>query len=167
MKTHLNNIKNPGFKTPDNYFETIEDNIMDAIKQENALNLSTETGFKTPNNYFNNLEDVIISKIETKNSPKVIALFTKRNLLYASSIAAAVLLFFNLSIFDKEITFDSLNTETAENYIIDEGISSYELAALLPNDGLIETDFIQQNITDITLENYLLDNFDFEELIIE
>lgn len=167
MKTHLNNIKNPGFKTPDNYFETVEDNIMDAIKQENALNLSTETGFKTPNNYFNNLEDVIISKIETKNSPKVIALFTKRNLLYASSIAAAVLLFFNLSIFDKEITFDSLNTETVENYIIDEGISSYELAALLPNDGLIETDFIQQNITDITLENYLLDNFDFEELIIE
>lgn len=167
MKTHLNNIKKPGFKTPDNYFETVEDNIMDAIKQENALNLSTETGFKTPNNYFNNLEDVIISKIETKNSPKVIALFTKRNLLYASSIAAAVLLFFNLSIFDKEITFDSLNTETVENYIIDEGISSYELAALLPNDGLIETDFIQQNITDITLENYLLDNFDFEELIIE
>ena len=167
MKTHLKNIKKPGFKTPDNCFETVEDNIMDAIKQENALNLSTETGFKTPNNYFNNLEDVIISKIETKNSPKVIALFTKRNLLYASSIAAAVLLFFNLSIFDKEITFDSLNTETVENYIIDEGISSYELAALLPNDGLIETDFIQQNITDITLENYLLDNFDFEELIIE
>ncbi len=167
MKLNLNNIKKAGFKTPENYFDAVEDNIMNAIKQENNLNLSKETGFKTPENYFDAFEDVVINKIETKNTPKVITLFSKRNLLYASSIAAAVLLLFNLSIFNKEVTWDSLDTLTVENYIIDEGIDSYELAALLTDDDFSETDFLEQNITDETLENYLLDNLDLEELIIE
>ena len=167
MKLNLNNIKNAGFKTPDNYFDAVEDNIMNAIKQENNLNLSKETGFKTPDNYFDTIEDVIINKIETKTTPKVITLFSKRNLLYASSIAAAVLLLFNLSIFDKEVTWESLDAQTVENYIIDEGIDSYELAALLTDDDFSEIDFIEQNITAETLENYLLDNLDLEELMIE
>jgi hypothetical protein len=167
MKINLNNIKETGFKTPDNYFDAIEDNIMDAIQQENSGDAAKETGFKTPEKYFDALEDVIINKIENDNSPKVIALFSKRNLIYASSIAAAILLLFNLSIFDKEDPWNSLENLTLENYIIDEGIDTYELAALLSEDYLLEEDFIQQNITDETLENYLLDNLDFEELIIE
>jgi len=153
MQLNLNNIKKTGFKTPDNYFDAVEDNIMNAIKQENNLNLSKETGFKTPNNYFDAIEDVIINKIETKSTPKVILLFSKRNLLYASSIAAAVLLLFNLSIFDKEDPWDSLDTLTVENYILEEGIDSYELAALLTDDDFLEIDFIEQNISDETLEN--------------
>jgi hypothetical protein len=165
MKTNLDNIKKTGFKTPDNYFDKVEDKLMNAIKQENNFNLNKETGFKTPDNYFNAIEDVIINK--TKNTPKVIQLFSKRNLLYASSIAAAVLLLFNLSIFDKEVTWDSLNSQTVENYIIDEGIDSYELVALFSEDDFSEVDFIEQNITDETLENYLLDNLDIEEIIIE
>lgn len=166
MQLNLNNIKKTGFKTPDNYFDAVDDNIMNAIKQENS-NLSMETGFKTPDNYFDAIEDAVINKVQTKNTSKVIQLFSKRNLLYASSIAAAVLLIFNLSIFDKEVTWDSLDTQTVENYIIDEGIDSYELAALFTDDDFLEIDFIEQNISDETLENYILDNLDLEELMIE
>ncbi len=167
MKLNLNNIKKTGFKTPDNYFDTVEDKLMDAIQQENSLNQVKNTGFKTPSDYFDTLEDVILNKIEKKNTPKIIALFTKRNILYASSIAAAVLLLFNLSIFDKEVTFDSIDLQAVENYIIDEGIDSYELAALFSEDDFSEADFMEQNITAETLENYLLDNLDIEEIIIE
>ncbi|RLD28308.1 MAG: hypothetical protein DRI75_07190 [Bacteroidetes bacterium] len=167
MKLNLNNKNKTGFKTPNNYFNTVEDKIMSALKLESKLNQVNEVGFKTPNNYFDTLEDVIINKIEKKNTPKVVSLFTKRNILYASSIAASVLLLFNLSFFDKEVTWDSLDTETIVNYIIDEGIDSYELAALLSEDDFSEADFIEQNIADETLENYLLDNLDLEELIIE
>jgi uncharacterized membrane protein YvbJ len=167
MKLNFKNIKHTGFKTPNNYFDTVEDKIMDALHQENNLNLSKETGFKTPDNYFDTIESVIMTKIETENTTKVIKLISKRNLIYVSSIAAAILLLFNLSIFNKNITFGSLDTETVENYIIYEDISSYELAALLSDDNLVEADFIQQSFTDNTLENYLLDNLDLEELIIE
>ena len=167
MKKSINNIKETGFKTPNNYFDAVEDNIMNVIQQENSVDASKETGFRTPEKYFDALEDVIFNKIAKENSPKVITLFSKRNLIYASSIAAAILLIFNLSIFDKEDPWNSLENLTLENYIINEGIDTYELAALLSEDDLLEEDFIEQNITDETLENYLLDNLDFEDLIIE
>ena len=167
MQTNLNNIKETGFKTPDNYFDAVEDNIMDAIHQKNNLNQVKDSGFNIPKNYFDSLEDSIINKIEKEDTSKVIKLFNKRNLIYASSIAAAILILFNLSIFDEKITFDSLETQAVENYIINEGIDSYELAALLSEDELIEEDFIKLNITDETLEDYLLDNLDLEDLIIE
>ncbi|MFB3059291.1 MAG: excinuclease ABC subunit UvrA, partial [Gammaproteobacteria bacterium] len=38
MQLNLNNLKNTGFKTPDNYFNAVENNIMNAIKQESNLN---------------------------------------------------------------------------------------------------------------------------------
>jgi len=167
MKLNLNNIKNTGFKTPDNYFDAIEDTIMSAINQECSLNLSKETGFKTPDNYFGDIEDVIINKIETKNTTKVIPLFSRRNLIYASSIAAAVLLLFNLSIFDKEITWDSLDIQTVENYILNEDIDSYEIAALLFENDLTENLFIQNTITNESLEAYILENTSIEDLLIE
>ena len=167
MQTNLNNIKTTGFKTPDKYFDSVEDNIMNAINQEESLNLSKETGLITPDNYFETIEDVVINKLNKKNNSKVIKLFNKRNLIYTSSIAAAILLLFNLSIFDKEVTFDSLDTQTVENYIISEGIDSYELAALLTEGEFLEVDFLDETIADETLENYLLDNLELEELIIE
>ncbi|MCH7525768.1 MAG: hypothetical protein IIC74_12470 [Bacteroidetes bacterium] len=131
------------------------------------LNNIKNTGFKTPDNYFDAIEDVIINKIETKNTTKVIPLFSRRNLIYASSIAAAVLLLFNLSIFDKEITWDSLDTQTVENYIINEGIDSYEIAALLFEDDLTEDLFIQNTITVESLETYILENTSIEDILIE
>jgi uncharacterized membrane protein YvbJ len=167
MKTNLINIKESGFRSPENYFGTLEDKIMHAIQEEHTLGSVKETGFKLPKNYFDALDNEVLQKIENEHTPKVIKLFSKRNLIYVSSVAAAVLLLFNLSIFDKKVTFDTLETQTVENYIINEGIDTYELAALLLEEDLLEEDFTQQSITDETLEDYLLDNLDLEELIVE
>lgn len=167
MKPKLNNIKSTGFLTPDNYFERVEDQIMGVVKGKEQLDQAEKPGFDLPDSYFDTLENNILNRIENEDDTKVIKLFSRRNILYASGIAAAILILFNLSIFSESITIDDLETETVENYIINEGIDSYELAVLLSEDDLLEDELMEQNITDESLEDYLLENLDIEELIIE
>ena len=64
MNKELKNIKTTGFKTPDNYFDTIEDNVMDNIKLNNILN-SKSTGQTTPEGYFDTIEDSVFQKINS------------------------------------------------------------------------------------------------------
>lgn len=163
-KNKIHNINETGFKVPNDYFSNLDDSILTHIKLKEKINNS---GFITPQNYFETLEKNIIEKISKKESIKVIPLFSKRNIIYVSSIAAAVLLLFNLSIFDKKSDWDKLDTETVENYIIEENIGSYEIASLLSEDSFIEENFIIQGINEEHLETYLLDNLDIEDFIIE
>jgi hypothetical protein len=164
---NLHNINKTGFKSPKNYFESFEDTLMNKINNNQSLNDINETGFELPNNYFENFEGKLHKRISKENEPKAVRLFTRRNLVYLSGVAAAILILFNLSIFDKEITWDSLDAQTVENYIIGEDFDSYELASLLPDDQLLESNFISNTISDDTLENYLIDNLDLEDIIIE
>ncbi len=114
-KNKLHNIKDSGFKAPENYFDGLEDSIMDQIKLHEKIE---DTGFKSPDNYFDLLEDKIIDRV--KHEPKVISLFNKRNLLYASSIAAALVIMFSIFINKSELTFDDLETASIENYLNEE-----------------------------------------------
>lgn len=164
MDRKLNKIKDPGFKTPENYFEGLEDSILSQIRLENIGG----SGFKLPESYFESLEDKVLDKVSATNEPKVIHLFTKRNLLFASSIAATILLLFNLSIFERGIaTFETLDTTTVESYIMNEAMDSYEIASLLNNDEIIEEDFIEHNFTDENMENYIFNNIDIEDFYSE
>ncbi len=160
----LHNIKETGLKVPKDYFDNLEDTVLRHIKLKE---LSSESGFKTPKNYFDTLEDSILSKTSEKEHIKVISLFSRRNLIYASSIAAAILLLFNLSISEKKSDWDKLDSETVENYIIEENIGSYEIASLLSEDSFIEDDFAIHSLNQENVENYLLDNLDIDDLIIE
>ena len=160
----LNKIKNTGFKVPKNYFESIDDVLLSSVKLKNTI---TDTGFSIPETYLNTLEDKILSKVSKKTGPRVIPLFNKRTLVYVSSIAAAILLFFNLSIFEKNITFDSLDIETAENYIMNEVYDSYEIATLLTEEELNEDNFIEYDFNEETIEAYIIDHLDVEDLIVE
>jgi len=161
---NLNKIKNSGFTAPKDYFKNFEDTIMSHAKLKDSI---SNSGFEVPDGYFENLEDSIMQKVSERDTTKVIPLFTRRNLIYISGVAAAILLFFNLSIFNNDITFDSLDIETVENYIIDEGINSYEIAALLTEEDLLDSDFVENDYSDETIETYILDNLDIEDLIIE
>ena len=161
---NLNKIKNTGFTVPKDYFKDFEDTIMSQAKLKYGV---SDSGFNTPEDYFENLEETILNKVAKKETTQVIQLFSKRNLIYLSGIAAAVLLLFNLSVFNKEITFDSLDFETVENYIINEELSSYEIASFLTDDDLLEENFIQDNFSDETIETYILDHLDIEDLISE
>lgn len=164
---NLKHIKSTGFKIPKDYFENFEGRLFEKIDTKEVIPV-TKTGFKTPEDYFENLEDRIILENRSKEKEaKVISLFNKKTILYASSIAAAVLLLFNLSIFDKGVTVDDLDTATVENYILDEDISSYELASLFSEELPTEDHLIDYDLDEEHLEDYLLNNADIENLMIE
>jgi hypothetical protein len=155
-----------GMQIPDNYFDDIEDRIITSVSEKSLLE-KTKTGFNVSKDYFKTLEDTIIQKIEIKQQPKVVSLFSRRNLLYVSGIAAAVVILFSLNFSKKTITFENINLELAENYILDQGINSYELASLLNDEDIDTNNFISLDTYGDDLENYLLENTDIEELIIE
>ena len=189
----LNNIQGSGFKTPKNYFnslesricaqaskgqnpanmqvpegyfEGLEDTIMKAVTKDAVLDKNKGSGMSVPEGYLNTLEETISAQI-IKKDPKVISLFTTRNLLYASSIAAAILILFNLFINQDKTTFENLDVELVENYIINQDLDSYELASLLNDEDLNTENFIDSDIFSEAVEDYLMDNTDIEELINE
>lgn len=163
-KKDLHNISS-GFKTPDNYFNSIEDRVFNQINTKSPLDEIKATGFSTPNDYFNSVEENILSKIEDEK-PKVISLFNKKNLLYVSSIAAALVLMFNIFI-PKEETQD-VDAELVEFYLLEEqNLNSYELADLLSEAEFLDEDFtvLEDQINESDLESYLLDNVNIEDII--
>ncbi|MFB9055738.1 hypothetical protein ACFFU9_03195 [Mariniflexile ostreae] len=160
MKNNLSNIKKPGFKTPNNYFENFESNI---FKQAKTSNNSGQTGFKVPTSYFDTLENQIMDQVKGHHKTKVIKHFNTRHIVYISSIAAAILLWFTFS-FPETSAWDNLDSDTVENYLINEDIGSYEIASTLGS-----TDFSDYNlkINENSIEIYLLDHTDIEDLLIE
>ena len=135
---------------------------MNQIKLDEKIE---DTGFKVPDNYFESLDDKILDKVN--HTPKVISLFTKRNLFYVSSIAAAFVLMFNIIGNNKVLTFDDLEMTSIENYLSEEDFSSYEFASLLTEEELTTNNFIDTDLTDESLVDYLLQNATIEDLIIE
>ncbi|WP_158848384.1 hypothetical protein [Algibacter sp. L1A34] len=165
MKTNkIHNITNSGLKAPKDYFDNLEDRFMAEIKLNEV---ARDSGFKAPEGYFDSLENSILNKVSEQKTTKVIPLFNRKNLLYISSIAAAVLLLFNLSIFEKQTNWDSLDIDTVENYILDENVGSYEIATLLLVDDISEEDFEYLEFTDEAMEGYFLENASMEDLIIK
>ncbi|TNJ45234.1 hypothetical protein KFZ70_07050 [Tamlana fucoidanivorans] len=160
----LHHIKSTGFKIPEDYFESLESKVFSKTGQPSILS-GHDSGFTVPKQYFETIEQAVISRIEDKPATKVRSLFTKKAVFYASSIAATIILLLNLSIFDKTPTFDTLTTETVEDYLIDENVSSYEIASLLLEEEL-ETG-MTLNVDDDALEAYLLEHADIETLMIE
>ncbi|WP_298551060.1 hypothetical protein [uncultured Algibacter sp.] len=164
---NIPNIKSTGFKLPNDYFESFDEKIFSKLNIENKLDSIRKPGFKVPDNYFESLDNKILNNTLNTNEPKVVQLFSKRNLIYISSIAAAILLLFNLSVFENKPSFDNLDIETVQNYIEDENISSYEIAALFIDEHIEEDNFIEHNFNEDNIEEYLLDNADIEVLMIE
>lgn len=163
----LDNIKKSGFKAPEGYFTNLEDRIIDDIKLDNALQNSKDASFVMPEGYLDGLEDTIMSKLPKKET-KVIAIFSRSNFVYLSGVAAAILIMFAVFMnTDNSSTFDTLDDELVENYILDEGIDTYELAALLTEEELttLDTEIFDEAFADDSLEDYLLENADLETIL--
>ena len=167
MKQELNNIKSTGFKVPKDYFKNLEDQIMDNIKLDEVLQNNESAGYKVPEGYLDTLEDVVLSRATKTNNPKVISLFNKQNLIYISGVAAVILIMFNVFWNSPETSIDYIGTELVENYFIDQGIDTYEIAALFTEEELttINTDIFDQTFNDDSLEYYLLENAIIEDII--
>ncbi len=175
MQKNKLNIKSTGFDKPDNYFEALDKSILDKLnkQQKSALDGITESGHRSPKDYFLGLENKIVNNVSGKKNLKVIPLFNKKNIIYMSSIAAAILLFFTLSINtnSKAITPIENNIvidiDNVEDFIIMEDIGLYEIAALLDQNQLNENSFTDLNLKEDNLEEFLFENADIEDLITE
>lgn len=158
----LHNINHSGFKVPENYFDTLEDRLFTQARLKASVKSS---GFTMPENYLDTLEDQILSQVSKKEEPKVISLFNRKNLLYASSIAAAVTLLFTLSIQKTKPTLDNVDNETVERYLLNEDIDLYEIASRLTIEDLAEENFKEVKIDETTFENYILSDVDLEGMM--
>lgn len=153
----LHNIKNSGFKVPLNYFEGLEDSILAEAKLKSLV---SDSGFKTPEGYIENFN------VSVKKETKVISIFSRKNMLLVSSVAAAIVLFFSLNVFDNSpLTITDLDNTTVENYILDE-TEIGDLTSLFQNNELSETQFIDYSLSDETLDSYL-ETIDVNDLYLE
>lgn len=165
MKSKLDKIKNSGYKIPKGYFDGLEDQVLVKMQSEKTLNKISSAGFSLPDDYFDTFETSVLNKL-AKPETKVVNLFSRRSLIYISSVAAALILAFTLFI-NNETGSEEFNYELVSDYIIDEGIDSYDLAALLTEEELstMDLEIYSNSYQTDSVEDYLLENMDFEEII--
>lgn len=168
MNTNLKHIKHSGFKTPEGYFNTLEDTVFNKLNTKSNLEKIDNTGFNIPENYFASVENNVLNTLkENTNEVKVVSLFSKRNLLYFSGIAASVIIMFSIYNSESKITFDSIDTELVELYMATQHISSEDLATLWNESDFNEIDFNEFEFLDDTVEDYILNNSNIEDLLID
>ena len=167
--TRLKDIKNPGFKAPSkDYFDSLEDAVFARLKAEDLKEVVGEHGFSAPEGYFSKIEDNILDQVKPEeNEVKVVSLFNRKRLMYMSGVAAAILILFAVFINRSPEAEQELDMELVETYILDQDISTYELASLLTEEELqsINTDILEETFEDEDLEDYLLENVDLENII--
>ena len=108
----LHNIKSNGFKTPENYFDSIEDKFFERLKFEENIEGVNDSGFTAPEGYFDTLEDKILSKLEDK---PIVKLNSRKTLYYIAGIAASLLLLFAIFLNNNDTT-QELSAEMVETY---------------------------------------------------
>ena len=164
-KNKLHNINSPGFKTPDNYFDTFDSQLIQRINGESSLEGVESSGFKVPKDYFNTIVDSILKAINDDTETPVIRLFKRKHLYYVSGIAASLLLL--ISIFNNQSSAEDISVELVENYFIESNLDTYDLAELLVDVNLLEEDFniIETSYEEENLEDYLLENADIEAIL--
>jgi hypothetical protein len=164
-----NNKHIPGFKAPEGYFENFEEQLFLKI-EEDAF--PKETGFSVPEGYFENLEETVLQNIIASEKQKdVIPLFQNRTLIYITAIAACVAIIFSV-INTKEtipnqmknLPFSSIDSYINEGNL---GFDSYDVIALLNDEDVSNLNFETNIFSEENLENYLLENIDNTQLLIE
>ncbi|MCH4822881.1 hypothetical protein ML462_06815 [Gramella lutea] len=156
MSPQKKNISNHSpFKVPENYFENLEERMMQKFDDSKSLLPSEKnSGFKVPDSYFENLEDKILARSAKKES-KVINLFKKEYLYYAAAVAALFIMMIG-DVFKTRPEYtpgwDDLEISAMENYI-DEG---YEMGYIELNTSDY-SEFISKN-------EQLIDEEDFNDI---
>ncbi|WP_282031784.1 hypothetical protein [Winogradskyella eximia] len=166
-KENIHNIKSSGFKTPDNYFESIDDQILERLNDKEIISASETTGFMVPKDYFDSVETTILEKLESQPETPVIALKSRRTLYYVAGIAASFVLLLSLFFNNEDkININAIDTASIENYLFQEDYTNDDLATLFITDNISEADFIDITISDDTLNEYL-ENADTEDFILD
>jgi hypothetical protein len=157
-----NNIqdKKSGFKVPENYFDSLENSVLDQIKSKE---ISKKTGFKTPQNYFS--EFTVKLPVE-KEETKVIALNSWTKWVAAASIIAVSILgalYIDSISPKKSLQFSDLDNDMIEQYFEYNLDSQDELIDLENTSikGNLDTNISKLNDQDII--EYLNDKLDEQD----
>lgn len=160
------NKQNP-FKTPKNYFEGFESRLRNRLS-EGVADIPKDEGFSVPEGYFDSVHDAVLEKLGTDET-KVIKLNPYKKFYYAAASIAAILLVaiaVNLGSVT-EPSFESLAVSDIDRYFENNeiGLSSYELAEVIPVDELEVYDIIENRFAEEQMVDYLTENIeDFEAL---
>lgn len=159
------NIKNP-FKTPQNYFDSFEDKLMDKLSTKESV-MPKARGFTVPDNYFDMFNDKLTSKLNKKT--KVIPLYPiKKIMAIVASIAAIAIIFlgYNWNRTEELSISDLANTDIEAYFENNEfDLTSYEIAEVLPFTDTEFSNMLNSSIENENILDYLSDNTnDFEEL---
>ncbi len=161
--------KHKDFKIPEEYFDSFTSKLLNKITEEETINIPKDNGFKTPVDYFTKVDSSILKKIADAEKTKVITLKPHKKYYYAAiGIAACVLILINLQLNKTtDITFDVVTNSEIETYfdINDVGLTSYEIAEVLPVHELDMNDILSKDLKEENILDYLDNNMeDYEEL---
>ncbi|WP_298546250.1 hypothetical protein [uncultured Aquimarina sp.] len=162
----LSDTISSGLNVPDDYFNTFENHLIEKLNSEkkevSILNDNLKSGLAAPEKYFENVEETILQKVITvKKESKVVSLFSRKNILYVSGIAAMIAIIIAISI-NKEnnsFNFESIDIADIQEYF-EEGngeFSDAEIAELLDDETNLTDSFGNTELSDEELEDYLSD----------
>jgi hypothetical protein len=167
MKKELPHIKSPGFKIPENYFETLEEQILDKIALQEMS--SKQNPFQVPSDYFeNNAEKAFAKAIKAGKQVKVIPLYKKEIFRYAVAVAAVVLLVVSVFQFQSQKPFTTDESFTystlIENDFIDLSLIDFEY---LLTDEMLDDEMILSSLNKDEIEDYLMNDLNGTYLLYE
>ena len=162
------NNKNP-FKTPEGYFDSFEDNLMEKLSEGNST-IPKDNAFKVPENYFETFNDRLAHRLN--NETKVVQLYPVKKIIVAvASIAAVAIVFLSLNWNTTDtVSFTDLANTDIEAYFENNEfeLSPYEIAEVIPVTNTDVFDMLNASISEENMLDYLNENItDFEELNIQ
>lgn len=151
--------KNNPFKTPEGYFDSFQENLMDKVSKKESV-VPKETAFKVPEAYFDMFHAELMERLDSET--KVVPLYpVKKVIALVASIAAIVVLFFGLN-WSKTtaVSFGDLANTDIEAYFENNelDLTTYEIAEVLPVSNTELSDILNSPIEDEQLLDYLNEN---------
>ncbi len=168
---NLEKYKNKsGFKIPNNYMKDFEANIFDKLEISADKSKERKSGFQVPTDYFNTIEENILVRLDTEGKKgKIVNLFSKKNLYYASAVAAIFVVMLCTFLFNSpdSNSIDTIEYAALEDYLGEEDLDYYDISNLIYEDGFIIESLNASNFDDEAIFDYLNENIEYSGLIIE
>ncbi|WP_299390402.1 hypothetical protein [uncultured Gelidibacter sp.] len=165
-KSKLHTIKEPGFKTPDSYFDNFDERLFKKMAVQKEMSEMDGPGYKVPEHYFESFDAKLENRLKDVQQPKVRSLVSWRKAAYISGAAAVLVLMFTVFLkSDNILTINQVETASIESYLNNENLNIYDITSLLNAEDIVVDDFVANTFTDESLENYLINNASIEDLI--
>jgi len=161
------NTKSNSFEVPQNYFEELTERIETNVALSQIV--KPENAFAVPENYFDTLQDRIASKIattEVKKEPKIIPLWRKSFVKYASAACFVLMASFGFYFYQNNASTETLPIQTADFsteqmlYDIDESTIIEHIESQNVNSSVTNA----KSASDTDMENYILNNYSSSDL---